>query len=271
MVKASYVQVWWPAFEHSVYVHRIPEWDGFDYVDPDTGQVLPTWDQAVDQAAQLDRPAHVMRFGTQVDMAGIIAPSEDANRAIRYLTKYLAKSVAATYADPDQTDPAYEAHVDRLHAEVRWLPCTEECANWLRYGVQPRHAGPGLRAGWCPSKAHDRESLSLGGRRVLVSRQWSGKTLRQHQADRADVVRETLLSAGIVAPEVERLAASVTLPDGRPRFVWTDTRPDPVTYARVILQSIVERSRWRAQYDTAKQAGDAAGDTRSATTADPDG
>jgi hypothetical protein len=94
----------------------------------------------------------LMRFGRQVDTAGIIAPSPDADRAIRYLTKYLAKSVADTYLDPDQTDAEYAAHVDRLHAELRYLPCSEQCANWLRYGIQPRNAGPGLRAGWCASK-----------------------------------------------------------------------------------------------------------------------
>ena len=267
VVRATYVQVWWPSFERAVYVHRLPVWDGADYVDVDTGLVLPTWDEAVEAVAEDDRPAHVMRFGAQLDVAGIIAPSLDADRAVRYLTKYLAKSVAGTFVDPEQTDPAYEAHVDRLHAEVRFLPCSEQCANWLRFGVQPKAAGPGLRPGWCASKAHDRDNLGLGGRRVLVSRQWSGKTLREHGADRATVVREALLNAGLLAPEVERLAASVTLPDGRPRFVWTDTRPDPASYARVVLESVAERARWRAQYEAARQGGDA----RSATSADPDG
>ena len=42
------------------------------------------------------------------------------------------------------------------------------CANWLRYGIQPEDCGPGLEHGRC------------GGRRVLVSREWSGKTLGQH-------------------------------------------------------------------------------------------
>jgi len=102
---------------------------------------------------------------------------------------------------------------------------------------------------------------------VLVSRQWSGKTLRQHKADRVTVVREALLNAGILAPEVERLAATVTLPDGRPRFVWTDTKTDPATYTRVILESVAERARWREQYEQAKQVGD----SRSATDTDPDG
>lgn len=35
-------------------------------------------------------PVHVARFGKQLDMAGIIAPSRDADRAIRDLTKSIA-------------------------------------------------------------------------------------------------------------------------------------------------------------------------------------
>lgn len=123
-----------------------------------------------------------------------------------------------------------------------------------RYGIQPDNAGPGLEPAHCDGPSHDRENLGLGGRRVLVSRQWSGKTLGAHRADRATVVREALLAAGIVAPEIERMAATVTLADGAPRFVWTDSRPAPSSYIRVLLASIAERQRWRAQYETAKTA-----------------
>jgi hypothetical protein len=49
-----------------------------------------------------------------------------------------------------------------------------------------------------PLKAHDRENLGIGGRRVLVSREWSGKTPSEHRADRATVVREALLSAAMI-------------------------------------------------------------------------
>jgi hypothetical protein len=62
------------------------------------------------------------------------------------------------------------------------------------------------------------------------------------------VVREALLSAGMVAPEIERLAATVRAPDGLPRYVWTDERPDPASYVRVLLASISERQRWRERY-----------------------
>jgi len=252
VVAGTYVQLWWPPFDDPIYVDRLPVWTGECYLDGDTGEVLPTWEQALDQldADPEASPAHVLRFGVQLDAKVLIAPSENADRAVRYLTKYLAKNISDTYTD--NSDPAYQMHIDRLHEEVRWLPCTPGCANWLRYGIQPANPGPGLIPGRCSSKAHDRENLGLGGRRVLVSRQWSGKTLSEHKADRATVVREALTSAGIDAPELDRMAASVSLPDGSPRSVWTDTRPDADIYARVILASVLERQQWRTLYQTAK-------------------
>ena len=48
------------------------------------------------------------------------------------------------------------------------------------------------------------------------------------------------------------MAASVTLPDGSPRFVWTDTGPEADIYARVILASVLERHQWRTLYMAAK-------------------
>jgi hypothetical protein len=38
--------------------------------------------------------------------------------------------------------------------------------------------------GLCRGKAHRFENLGYAGRRVLVSRKWSGKTLTDHHADR---------------------------------------------------------------------------------------
>jgi hypothetical protein len=242
IVAASYVQVWWPPFDQPIYTDRPPVWADGDYVDPDTGEALPPWQQALDQV-DTGTPAHVVRFGQQTDLQGIIAPSADADRAIRYLTKYLTKTIAGSHTDDDMPpDPAYLKHVDRLHSELRLLPCSSFCANWLRYGIQPENAGPGLVPGECEKPAHDRANLGCGGRRVLASRQWSGKTLAAHKADRATVVRATLHAAGVLAPEVERMAATVTLPDGTPRFVWTDTRPDPHIYARVIFRCLVTRA-----------------------------
>ncbi len=51
VVRATYHQVWWPPVEDPVYVQRVPVWDAAveGYIDPDTGQVLPTWGQALDE------------------------------------------------------------------------------------------------------------------------------------------------------------------------------------------------------------------------------
>jgi hypothetical protein len=259
VTRATYLQLWWPSFEQLTYVNpdRHPAWDEVaeTYRDVDTGFPLPTWEEALDQVAEDEdgQPAVVMRFGSQIDIAGIIAPSADADRAIRYLTKYLTKSVAETYTIPEHADLAYEAHIDRLHEQVRSLPCSEACANWLLYGVQPKDAGPGLVPGACVSKAHDRENLGLGGRRVQVSRAWSGKTLSEHRADRATVVREVLKQAGIDAPDADRMAADVLAADGLPRFVWADVPVVDRDYVQVVMRSVLEAQRWRREYESAKQ------------------
>ena len=151
------------------------------YLDPDTGEVLPTWDQALDAIGDQDEPRHVARFGARFDAQGVLAGSRDASRCIGYLTKYLTKHLgdchqAATDAQAD--------HAARLADALRYEPCSPTCANWLRYGIQPKNARPGLRPGACKGKAHRREYLGYAGRRVLVSRKWSGKTLADHRADR---------------------------------------------------------------------------------------
>jgi len=271
VTKGTYFQLWWPPFDVPVYVHRSPVFLDGAYRDPDTHQALQTWEQAL---AEVDDnpdavPAHVMRLGSQVDVKGILAGTADADRTIGYLTKYLAKSMSSPMGDGQQTGSPAAAHHDRLAAEVRWLPCTPGCGNWLRYGIQPKDAGPGLRPGFCPSKAHDAEHLGLGGRRVLVSRKWTGKTLDVHRADRAAVVRQVLQEAGIEVAETDRCAADVLAPDGQPRFVWTVLPPGEGSYNQAVFAQIIQRQQWRAQSDTAKQATGRTGppvDNRSATT-----
>jgi hypothetical protein len=147
---ATYHQVWWPAHDEPVYVEQLPRWSDeiAGYVDPITGAVLPTWDQALDaiDANPDAQPAHVVRFGDQDDIQGLLAGSPGADRAIGYLCKYLPKDIATTYDNTDSA-PVRVAHIDRLADEVRWLPCAPTCANWLRFGVQPHGAGPGMVPG----------------------------------------------------------------------------------------------------------------------------
>jgi hypothetical protein len=85
---ATYHQVWWPAHDHLIYGgERVPVWDtrAKTFTDPDTGQRLPTWEQACEE---LTEPAHVVRFGAQVHVKGILGGSEEAGRHVGYLTKY---------------------------------------------------------------------------------------------------------------------------------------------------------------------------------------
>jgi len=109
-------------------------------LDPDTGEVLPTWDQALDVIGDQDKPRHVARFGQRFDAQGVLAGSRDASRCIGYLTKYLTKHLGNCHQGA--TD-AQADHAGRLAEALRYEPCSPACANWLRYGIQPKNARPG--------------------------------------------------------------------------------------------------------------------------------
>ncbi len=184
VIAATYHQVWWPSTDAVRFDGgHLPIWDEdkATYLDPDTGEVLPTWDEALDAIGDDDEPLHVARFGDRFDAQGVLAGSKDASRCIGYLTKYLTKHVDDCHHA--ETDDQVR-HADRLADALRYEPCSPTCANWLRYGIQPKNAKPGMRPGACKGKAHRREYLGYAGRRVLVSRKWSGKTLADHRADR---------------------------------------------------------------------------------------
>lgn len=313
LIDATYHQVWWPStrtVRHDeqnppVWVPDDPAADdnsSGSYVDPVTGEQLVPFEDAVDAT---EEPLHVVRFGSVADMQGILTGTPEADRRIGYLCKYLTKSIDAAMdhgaepdhltRDPDEpdqrpkTDPAAArraSHVDSLVDALRYEPCSPTCANWLRYGVQPRNPRPRMRAGACRSKAHSRTHLGHAGRRVLVSRRWSGKTLTDHRADRAAFVRAVLLDAadreadeqfrqehgstarhdGSPPPGAEPVSRrpprpgwSVSPPerldlDGRPRrLVWqVAARSDPVPpLATRLLHAVANRQLWRRQYDEA--------------------
>jgi hypothetical protein len=101
--------------------------------------------------------------------------------------------------------------------------------------------------------AVDRANLGLGGRRVLVSRKWTGKTLAGHRADRAAVVRAALEEAGIDPDDHDELAVTGT----GGRWSWDlpgRSRVDEHTYMTAVAEAIGTRQRWRAQYEAAKAA-----------------
>jgi hypothetical protein len=253
---ATYHQVWWPPTSHVVYGGgALPIWDDTagkhgGYLDPGTGEILPTWDEALDALGRDKdaQPLHVIRFGRQINAQGILADTPDARRCIGYLTKYLTKHVADCH---HPTSHAQKRHVERLVQALRYEPCSPTCANWLRYGIQPKNPKAGLTPGYCPGKAHRREHLGYGGRRVLVSRKWSGKTLAHHKNDRTTWVLARLAEAGISATR------EPIEPNDQDRYVWEHASPGdpdvkPPEHRLLIL--IAERIQQRRQLNQAREA-----------------
>ncbi|MFC7326883.1 replication initiator [Marinactinospora rubrisoli] len=266
---ATYHQVWWPPADTVRYDGaNLPVWDEGtgNYVDPATGELLPTWDEALDvlDADPEAEPMHVVRFGPQIDAKGVLAGSPDAERCVRYLAKYLTKDIAECHTV--ETD-AQQRHVDRLVEALRFEPCSPRCANWLRYGIQPQDAKGGMRPGFCRSKAHKREHLGYAGRRVLVSRKWSGKTLADHKADRLAWVLEQL---GIDPSRDEDQGANGSawpVPVSSGNHAWELARPtDPDVAPREhrLLRAVGEALKRRAQLDHARHTNHSATEERAA-------
>ena len=160
---------------------------------------------------------------------------------------YLTKSVGQAAGLGEQATDAHREHARRLHAELRITPCSPRCAVWLLYGVQPKGARYSMTPGRCKGKAHQPEHLGIAGRRVLVSRKWSNKTLDDHRAERGEFVRQLLEAAGIQPTHGPQ--------DGpyrweRPAPADPDVPPRPV----LLLKAVAERQRWKAEYTAAQLA-----------------
>ncbi len=117
VIAATYHQVWWPSTEVVRYDDgHLPEWhEGTGrYVDPVTGELLPTWDQALDAIGPHDQPLHVARYGPKFDAQAVLAGTRRASRCIGYLTKYLTKQIGRCHqADtPAQADHVARAGLD---------------------------------------------------------------------------------------------------------------------------------------------------------------
>src|SRR5690349_15342561 len=65
IIAATYHQVWWPSTTKVLFEgDHLPMWHepSARYLDPDTGELLADWDDAVDAVGPHDDPAHVARF-----------------------------------------------------------------------------------------------------------------------------------------------------------------------------------------------------------------
>ena len=92
-------------------------------------------------------------------------------------------------------------------------------------------------------KAHRTENLGYAGRRVLVSRKWSGKSLTDHRAD-----RKAWLIAMLDRPATE--------PQD---FTWervTPADPDHMPPTQRLLHVLKDRSTWNAALADARRRGE---------------
>ncbi len=240
VLAATYHQVWWPSTSEVRFGgEQLPVWheDSGRYLDPATGELLPSWDEALDAIGPHDAPLHVARFGVKFDAQGVLAGSKDSTRCIGYLTKYLVKDIGTCHQP--HTD-AQREHVTRLVDALSYEPCSPTCANWLRYGITPKHPRKGLRPGACKGKAHRPGHLGYAGRRVLVSRKWSGKTLADHRGDRRAWLMDTL-------------GLSATGNTGSYR--WDKVTPTDADYlppSERLARVVADRMRWKHALDEAK-------------------
>ena len=177
--------------------------------------------------------------------------TEDAERTIRYVTKYITKHTGDVHK---ATTDRQRKHLDRLWQQLQLIPCTERCANWLLYGVQPKKAHAKLKPGRCKGKVHQRDTLGIGGRRILISRDWSGKTLADHKHDVRAWAR-ALLGATTDSATAGQLVDDQGATAERIGHAWELARPDDPDVgplAHRLMRSISERARWRSELLAAK-------------------
>ena len=108
----------------------------------------------------------------------------------------------------------------------------------VRHPAQERPAGPG--SGPVQGQSSRRRSPRYAGRRVLVSRKWSGKTLADHRADRKDWLLRTL---GVSATDPARYAWEPVAPSD----------PDHLDHARRMLHVVADRLRWQTALAEARR------------------
>ncbi|PKV78310.1 replication initiator [Nocardia fluminea] len=245
---ATYRTVWWPHHDRLVYSGSdMPVWDysAGTFVDPKTHRPLTYWDDAIAVMDEVDElePSHTLQFGGQSKAIQILAGSEGMDHKVRYLTKYLTKSVGELL-EPGSRRVA--EHYDRLHAELSVTPCSPTCAVWLRYGIVPKGANEKTQPGKCNAKAHRRDSLGLPGQRCLNSDMWTGKTVLDHKAERLEFVREYLDAVGIVMADTSHLRITPVRPGDK----------DAPPRAQLVMNLVTRRINQRAQYTMARLAND---------------
>jgi len=116
-------------------------------------------------------------------------------------------------------------------------------------------------AGHCKAKVHQLDTLGIGGRRVLVSRDWSGKTLADHRYDQLAWVRQTLrlglTSDGELDEDQVAIVDAARRNEAPAPIAWEMARPDDADVpglGRRLLRMISTRIQHREAIRAAEAA-----------------
>ena len=186
VLAATYHQVWWPDAPAQVTYDgdELPVWHDQRAATSTRppGEVLPTWDEALDAIGREDEPWHVARFGDRFDAQGVLAGSQDAARCIGYLTKYLTKQVADCHQADHRRPAGSRRPAGRGAAVSAVLAAVRELAP-LRHPAQERPARPGPRPvqGQGPRRRSPRLRRAPGPGLPQVVRQDAGRPPRRPQ------------------------------------------------------------------------------------------
>ena len=250
VLAATYHQVWWPDRATVKYATATSCPSGTRpagrYLDPATGEVLPTWDQALDAIGHHDVPWHVARFGDRFDAQGVLAGSKDAARCIGYLTKYLTKQVGDCHQAADRRAVRSRGPAGRGAALPAVLAAVRELAA-VRHPAQERPARPGPRPlqGQSPRRRSPRlrRAPGPGAPASGPARPWptTAPTGRNGCCGRS-VFRQP------------------TRP-GTPGNPSRPTDPDHMDHARRMLHAVADRARWQAALNEARQRAALQGDS----------
>ena len=243
VLAATYHQVWWPSTDDGALRRRpAPRLarghPGTTSTRP-PGKSCPPGTRPSTPSARRTRRCTWPGSGPKFDAQGVLAGSKDAGRCIRYLTKYLTKHIADCHqADTD----AQRDHADRLADALRYEPCSPTCANWLRYGIQPKNAPPGPAAGRVQGQGPPRRAPRLrrapGPGLPQVVGQDPGRPPRRPQG----------LAAGHARPARQPEDTAATGGSWSP-----PADADFMTYGRRLLHVLADRARWQAALAEARR------------------
>ena len=241
VIAATYHQVWWPSTDVVRFDgDELPVWDEDNgtYLDPATGEVLPTWDQALDAIGPNDDAVARGPVRDRVRRPGR-AGRVQGRRPVHPLPDQVPDQARRRLPPGRHRRPARARRPARRRAAVRAVLADLRQLAPLRHPAQERPRRPAPRRvqgqGPPPRAPRLRRAPRAGLPQVV------GQDARRSPG------RPQGLAAGTPS------AWSAARPG---RYTWHVVTPsdhDHLPYDRRLLHVVADRTRWKAALDEAKR------------------